>query len=58
MYYANREEFAEALRLLMTDTRLRETLGENGREYVRRNYRWDIVLGKYERIFARVRNIR
>ena len=33
-------------------------LGRNGRDYVRRNYRWDVVLGKYERIFAKVRNAR
>ena len=31
LYYANRDEFVEALRLLMTNTRLRERLGENGR---------------------------
>jgi len=25
---------------------------------VRRNFRWDVVLGKYERIFAKVRSAR
>ena len=30
-------------------------MGQNGREYVRKNYRWDVVLGKYERIFAKIR---
>ena len=30
-------------------------MGRNGREYVKRNYRWDVVLAKYERIFATVR---
>jgi glycosyltransferase involved in cell wall biosynthesis len=58
LYYADRDEFVECLKLLMGDTRLREALGRNGREYVRRHYRWDVVLGKYERIFAKVRNAR
>ncbi len=58
LYYADRDEFVEALNLLVADARLRETLGSNGREYVRRNYRWDLVLGKYERIFARVKGAR
>jgi glycosyltransferase involved in cell wall biosynthesis len=58
LYYANRDEFVECLKLLVSDARLRAALGRNGRDYVRRNYRWDIVLGKYERIFAKVRNAR
>ena len=58
LYYANRDEFVECLKLLVSDARLRAALGRNGRDYVRRNYRWDVVLGKYERIFAKVRNAR
>jgi glycosyltransferase involved in cell wall biosynthesis len=58
LYYANRDEFVECLKLLIRDERLRQALGRNGREYVRRNYRWDVVLGKYERIFAKVRGAR
>jgi len=58
LYYADREEFVECLKLLLGDESVRVGLGRNGREYVRRNYRWDVVLGKYERIFARIRNIR
>jgi glycosyltransferase involved in cell wall biosynthesis len=58
LYYADRDEFVEALKLLLGDQRLREALGRSGRDYVRRNYRWDVVLGKYERIFAKVRNAR
>ena len=56
LWYADRDEFMECMKLLFADARLRATLGRNGREYVRRNYRWDIVLAKYERIFAKVRN--
>jgi glycosyltransferase involved in cell wall biosynthesis len=56
LYYADRDEFVECLNLLVRDGRLRAALGRNGREYVKRHYRWDVVLGKYERIFAKVRN--
>ena len=56
LYYADRDEFVECLKLLVGDERLRAGLGRNGRDYIRRNYRWDVVLGKYERVFARVRN--
>jgi glycosyltransferase involved in cell wall biosynthesis len=58
LYYADRDEFVECLKLLVNDARLRASLGRNGRDYVRRNYRWDVVLGKYDRIFAKVRNAR
>jgi glycosyltransferase involved in cell wall biosynthesis len=58
LYYADRDEFVEALKLLIGDERLRQALGRNGRDYVRRSYRWDVVLGKYERLFAKIRNAR
>jgi glycosyltransferase involved in cell wall biosynthesis len=58
LYYADRDEFVECLKLLIGDARLRSALGRNGRDYVRRNYRWDVVLAKYERLFAKVRNAR
>jgi len=58
LYYADRDEFVECLTLLVGDARLRTALGRSGRDYVRRNYRWDVVLGKYDRIFAKVRSAR
>jgi glycosyltransferase involved in cell wall biosynthesis len=58
LWYADRDEFVECLKLLVGNQRLRATLGRNGREYVRTNYRWEVVLGKYERIFAHVKNAR
>ena len=58
LWYADRDEFVEALKLLVGDEALRRALGRNGREYVRRGYRWDVVLGKYERLFAKIRNAR
>jgi len=58
LWYADRNEFIECLNLLIGDPRLRAELGRNGRDYVRKNYRWDVVLDKYERIFAKIRNAR
>lgn len=50
LYYANGEEFVEALRLLTANIRLRQKLGDNGRQYVRQYYRWEAVLGRFERL--------
>ena len=55
LYYGERDEFVEAMTLLMSDERLRKAMGRNGREYVRRNYRWDIIIGKYEKLFSALR---
>ncbi|MBA3950024.1 MAG: glycosyltransferase family 4 protein [Acidobacteria bacterium] len=55
LYYGDRDEFVEALRLLMGDERLRRALGRNGREYIRRHYRWDVVIAKYEKLFQALR---
>jgi hypothetical protein len=30
-------------------------MGRNGRAYVKRNYRWDVIISKYERMFAKLR---
>ncbi len=58
LYYENRDEFQACLSLLLDDARLRAAMGRNGRDYIRLNYRWDVVIGKYERLFARVKNAR
>ena len=52
---ASREEFVEAMRVLTTNTRLRQRMGENGREYVRQNHRWDAVLGRFDRLVTKAR---
>jgi len=58
LFYADKDEFVECLKLLVNDAELRAAMGHNGREYVRRNYRWDVVLAKYERTFAKIRAAR
>ena len=30
-------------------------MGRNGKEYIKRNYRWDVILAKYERLFGGLR---
>jgi glycosyltransferase involved in cell wall biosynthesis len=54
LFYADRYEFVECLNTLVGDERLRAALGRNGRDYVRKNYRWDVILSKYERMIARL----
>jgi glycosyltransferase involved in cell wall biosynthesis len=55
LYYACREEFVEALGVLLGDDQLRQRMGENGRAYVRQHFRWEGVLGRFERLVSRVR---
>jgi glycosyltransferase involved in cell wall biosynthesis len=55
LYYADGDEFTEALKLLVADPRLRAALGRHGRAYVRQNYRWDVILAKYEKMFTKLR---
>ena len=55
LYYADRDEFDACLRLLVADQRLRAAMGANGRDYIRRNYRWDVILAKYEKMFVNLR---
>jgi glycosyltransferase involved in cell wall biosynthesis len=43
------------LRLLTTKGRLRDRLSENGRSYIRQHYRWDAVIGRFDRLVSRVR---
>ncbi len=47
LFYENYDEFKETLKLLLSSTELRKTMGKNGREYFRRNYTWEIIENKY-----------
>jgi len=55
LWYNNRDEFVDAAKLLLADDRLRRTMGRNGKEYVKREYRWDVIMAKYDRLIAAVR---
>jgi glycosyltransferase involved in cell wall biosynthesis len=54
LYYSCAEEFSEALDLLVREPRLRAALAENGRRYVRENYRWEAVLARYRSLIEAV----
>ena len=58
LYYADRWEFVEGLKLLMRDPKLRAAMGRNGKAYVNKHYRWSTIMSKYERLFARLRGPR
>ncbi len=47
LHYSDADEFSEALDLIVREPALGAALGENGRRYVRDNYRWDVVMNKY-----------
>jgi hypothetical protein len=55
LFYADRWEFTEALKLMVRDRQVHAALGRNGRAYVSDRYRWPTVLGKFERMFERLR---
>ncbi|MGH9386323.1 MAG: glycosyltransferase family 4 protein [Vicinamibacterales bacterium] len=52
LFYADRDEFIECAKVLLADQRMRDRMGRNGKEYVRRNYRWDVILSKYDRLIS------
>lgn len=53
LFYANYDEFATALRLLLGNANLRDRLGRKGGEYVRLRYDWEVVEKKYLLALAR-----
>jgi len=52
LFYENRDEFVECIRLLLADRRLRETMGRNGQAYVKQHYHWDVIMAKYDRLIT------
>jgi glycosyltransferase involved in cell wall biosynthesis len=57
LYYSSYEEFAECLRVLLVQRDVRDRLGQNGLNYVRSNYRWDIVERRYVDFIRTITNI-
>ena len=53
LYYSDRDEFVECMKLLMADKKLRTAMGRNGQSYIQQLYRWDVILDKYERMIER-----
>jgi glycosyltransferase involved in cell wall biosynthesis len=54
LYYERFEEFVEALYALESRGPLHATLGQNGRDYFRRNYAWPVIERKYMEMLQRL----
>jgi len=50
LYYSGLAEFEGALSLLQANEKMRGVMGENGRQYVRDNYTWSVVMEKYDKV--------
>jgi glycosyltransferase involved in cell wall biosynthesis len=53
LFYQGYAEFAEGLRLLLDDPALARRIGEQGREYVEREYSWQTIEAKLADLLAR-----
>jgi glycosyltransferase involved in cell wall biosynthesis len=54
LYYNSYEEFAEALDWLRGNPAAADAMGRAGRAYFEREYDWDVVMTKYERLLHAV----
>jgi glycosyltransferase involved in cell wall biosynthesis len=54
LYYTSYYEFREALAMLEGNSRLRASLGRNGRRFFHDNYRWEVIEEKYNRLLGRL----
>lgn len=52
LYFANYEEFALILELLLSRPALAAALGRNGREYVRAKFNWDHIIRRYAELLG------
>jgi glycosyltransferase involved in cell wall biosynthesis len=58
LYYRSSREFQEAMSWLLSNDEGRRLLGEQGRAYVEREYRWPTVIDRVESLLADVRRRR
>lgn len=54
LYYGSYEEFAETLSWLLGHPAEADAMGRCGRAYFERNYAWDVVMAKYDRLLRAV----
>jgi glycosyltransferase involved in cell wall biosynthesis len=54
LYYERFEEFVEAMYALESNGPLHAVLGQNGRDYFRRNYAWPVIERKYMDMLQRL----
>ena len=54
LYYTNYDEFVLCLDILLSDGKLRETMGTQGKQYVEQNYSWDTIEKTYVDFIAKL----
>lgn len=50
LYFSNYDEFEECLKYFLADTAKRDLIAKNGKEYVIRNYSWETLIRRYEKL--------
>jgi len=53
LYFTNYPEFETCVDLMLSQPTLRRRLAAHGQDYVRRNYRWDTIVARYQNLFAK-----
>ena len=54
LYYQNYAEFEKCLQYLLTHPDIAGQMGRNGRDFVLRNFSWDVIVKKYTEYFKMV----
>jgi glycosyltransferase involved in cell wall biosynthesis len=54
LWFGSYAEFEVVLDVMMADAALRTRLGERGRRYVQANFRWPVIIDRYDRFASRV----
>jgi glycosyltransferase involved in cell wall biosynthesis len=54
LYYSSYEEFALTLRYLLEKKDVSRQMGLSGQAYLKKNYSWDVILEKYERLLSQI----
>ncbi len=54
LYYNNYYEFEGAINYILRNPEIAKKMGENGQEYVRKNYRWEVLTDKLSGLIERI----
>lgn len=55
LYFKTYGEFEGCINYLLSNPGMAEAMGENGREFVLDNFRWEVVLKKYRDMFEKIK---
>lgn len=50
LYYRNYYEFEECLKLIIYDSILTDKMGDNGQNYINKNYKWEVIKLKFTKL--------